>query len=506
MPTRFLSIFDARPSFRVGFLLLLCVFLIWLAPVDFDCNEDHYFLLAHYQVSPEAFGEWSALIDHSNNRIVYNLLLGNLIEIFGDRPSLVIVRLVLALGFAASFALLAVRVGLSPVEAAAALGLATLLGPDLMGDEWIFKAAEAKSFAYALVFAAIGFLLGGRRWLAVSLAVAATYVHVLVGGFWFVFMLAVLLGMGSGLRSAARLFGWYAICVLPMVGLIAYEQLFSLAGGPSESADGLSPSYIYSIFRLPHHAAPFEDPRTWAKGFAANLALLLSLVAMRSAARDHLKALVQGLILVSVFLFLALGLSYLDRHSGILGKFYLFRPSALLLLLSTMAGFALLRQSLPSGHRALRAAIAGPVILLFAAHVLATPARQVLDKTTEDMRELATRIQAVTKRDDVVLIQPTRDLSCHGRSRETAMLPRLLDRPTLVSWKYLPSLPADVIEWYERFRFAERTFAGSCPEAADYPVDYLLYLELDNPAAARLCGATVWTDGRRALVKVDAAK
>src|SRR5262249_40869069 len=120
----------------------------------------------------------------------------------------------------------------------------------------------------AAVIASLALALRDRTISAVILAVLATYFHFLVGGFWALAIVVLIkLHTGSSLR-AVQFLAVYTILVLPLVGLVAYEQFFLAAeGGPNP---GLSINQIYSI-RNPHHVAPFEHLRVWLPGIGGAL-------------------------------------------------------------------------------------------------------------------------------------------------------------------------------------------------------------------------------------------
>ncbi len=81
--------------------------------------------------------------------------------------------------------------------------IVALIGQDIVGGEWLFGGYEAKVAAYVLVLAALRLVLLPERLAAATLLLAiATYMHVLVGGFWF--MAAMTLRLLNAPRDLPR--------------------------------------------------------------------------------------------------------------------------------------------------------------------------------------------------------------------------------------------------------------------------------------------------------------
>jgi hypothetical protein len=139
------------------FLVLLC-----LMPPDGALslpNEENYFQLAAQSVGVTPVLEWTAVFDNAPHRIVADHLLGWLIALSGFAGAQIVARTLTAFAFATSLLALCRRLGLDALDAVLAVIVFTLMRQALFGGEWLFGGAEAKVWAYALVFAGLAMVL-----------------------------------------------------------------------------------------------------------------------------------------------------------------------------------------------------------------------------------------------------------------------------------------------------------------------------------------------------------
>ena len=184
-----------------------------------------------------------------------------------------------------------------------------------------------------------------------------------------------------------------------------------------------------------------------------------------------------------------------------LGKLYLFRPSSLTLLLACLAAAMLAREVLTRGTANLaRRLVALAAVVLFVrqtAHADAKAAReQRLSPAVRDAVEAARRITAPG---DVVVVEPVDDFRFPYVRME-----RLLDHPTLVSWKFVPTNAAEIYRWWDLWRLRQHLFdAGCAGGAAGIPVRYLLVLRPGTLSRVADCGEVAWSSGAQALIRVE---
>jgi hypothetical protein len=85
-------------------------------------------------------------------------------------------------------------------------------------------------------------------------------------------------------------------------------------------------------------------------------------------------------------------------------------------------------------------------------------------------------------------------------------LPRLLDRPTLVSWKFVPTNPVDILHWYDLVQYRNKIFEHGCAEGLAYPIRHLVIADPGALAAVQSCGPIVWQSKQFALVSVSSSE
>ena len=118
----------------------------------------------------------------------------------------------------------------------------------------------------------------------------------------------------------------------------------------------------------------------------------------------------------------------------------------------------------------------------------------------EKVADLVAYVNKEVPTNDVILIQPNRNPNNFEIS-----LPRLFDRPTLVEWKFVPSRPNEIYEWYERIQYKEMIFSNGCQGPLKYNIAYLLLLTKANKSYKNneKCGRVVWASEYYQLIKVS---
>lgn len=467
-------------------------------------NEIHYFYLGLRSVSPEQFGPNHAAFDHSVARFASFAMLGGAVAFLGYDMALISLRFVAIAAYAMAFVYLARCLKLSRAETLIALMLFILVGQNYFAGEWMFAGVEGKVFAYAAIFASIGLAWRDKDLAAVGVAAFATYLHFLVGGFWAVAVIGLI---GLKTRNVVRMLGAllaYTVLCVPMLAILVYEWFF--APLPDISDLDLTITQIYSAFRNPHHVAPFAGQlRDWLPGIGwMAAATCVMAIAARQQQSDR-RVLAQWLLVMYAYLILAFVLSYLDRHTYLLGPLILFRPNSLILLLTLMFGALWLRQALrEDGARtpviitlAVGIGFAVPRAASFADTLLAPqlPLTRVL---TADERELVAWLRGNTPVDATVVIEPTAQTDW---AAPWLAFERLIDRPMLVSFKFVPTQKADIARWYRLVRWRKAVFDGDCGRISEQPADYLVTLNAATLTRVAVCGDIVWASGTYGVVR-----
>jgi hypothetical protein len=479
-------------------LLLLC-----LMPPDgvLSDNEEDYFALAAQAVSLSPAPPATAVFDASHHRAVSEVFLGGLVKAVGYERAQIIARTLAAIAFAFLLTGILRRFGLSLLDAVLVIVGYALLGQTLMGGEWLFNGVEAKVIAYGLVLAGLYMAAAGPSFLAPTLLFAqATYFHFLVGGFWFFAAMAGRLiedrrEIGRVLASIAL----FLVIVAPLAAVIGWSRLAD-ARALAPSAGLPSADVIYSIIRAPWRAAPFLDLHSfltqWLPGCVAAVAMLAASVAIaRRPEAARWKVTTVWLAGLLGYLLVALAAAFFDRHTGVLGKLYLFRPAALTLLLWLAFAMAFLAAAAVPRWTALRLAALAvllPMFLMGAVDRVQADRRQAALGPAKDALTAALAERAAPG--SVVLIDPQLEWSYLDFERRTR-------HPSLVAFKFMPTNDPQIVEWYRRIEFRRVLFEQGCTASAAYPVDFLLTTPAHAAALTASCGPVVYATDKLALLR-----
>ncbi|HET7594799.1 MAG TPA: hypothetical protein VFK49_05050 [Stellaceae bacterium] len=485
------------------YAVVLLLLLFCLMPPDgvLSANEENYFALAAHAVSLHAASPYTAVFDASHHRAVSEVVLGGLVNAVGYEHAQVIARSLAAIAYAFLLAGILRRFGLSLLDAVLVIVAYGLVGQTLMGGEWLFNGFEAKVISYCLVLAGLYLAATRPSFLAPTLLFAqATYFHFLVGGFWF---LAAMAGrviedrreIGRALASVAL----FVAAVAPLFAVIGWSRLAD-ARAFLPPADLPSPDVIYSIIRAPWHVAPFLTGGAfltqWLPGCVAAAAMLTVCIAIaRRPEAARWKVTTVWLAGLLGYLLVALAASFFDRHTGVLGKLYLFRPAALILLLWLAFVMAYLAMAGLPGWTALRLAalaLLAPLFLMGAVdRVQADRQRAAL---ADEKGALAAALGERAAPGSVVLIDPQIEGSYLDFERRTG-------HPSLVAFKFVPTNDPQIVEWYRRLEFRRTLFEQGCAASTAYPADFLLTTPERATVLAGGCGPVVYATGKVALLR-----
>ena len=469
------------------FAALFVVLLAAMPPTGIlSGNEENYFGLAARSAGALGGGPYSALFDGSHHRFLNEFLLGNLIRAVGFEAAQIAARLVAALGYTIALGLWFRSLGLRLVDAVIVLLVFLAFGQTLMGGEWLFGGYEGKVAAYIFVLLGLYALLirRARVWGALAFA-AATYFHFLVGGFWFAAALLFLILDRAGWRPIALAVALYLAAILPLLVVIGWDRIHDLA--PTDYA-GPTPDQIYAFIRSPHHVAPFLTgsgfETQWLPGLV--VAALMALAAFRFPGH---RAVAIWLAVLLLYLLVAAAASWFDRDTGWLGKFYLFRPASLILLL-WLGLAATLLSALPSR----------PAWLIRVTFFVAAAPGFILGVTGIEFGPKPTpRIYAAiieeTPPSKIVLIDPALEHRYFDFERRTG-------RPSLVAWKFDNTNDRDIVEWRRRMEFRAALFGQGCAFPLPYAVAYLVTAPEQADAVARSCGLVAYRGEEAALIYV----
>lgn len=490
---RAVTIADARadrPTILAAILLLILVAMAY--PFFWTGNEDHYFVLARQWFDPEFRRPFDAAFDASSGKFVGLFLFGGAVELFGWNGGRLLIGFAAALSLAWGFASLARALGLSLIDTMIVMLLFLAAGQTVIGEEWFIGGIETKTFAYGLGMAGLAAALSGRTLGAAIWIVIALYFHFLVGAFWGGCIVIAALADGR-VRDAIITAATIAALSMPLLYTLIADQL--RAAAVAAPPDTPSANFIYSIIRNPHHVAPFANAG-WQRGvltalvWAGALGTMCRLIALRGDGAQ--KALGTTVAMLCLFVPLSLFLSWLDRGTGALGKFYLLRPFSPILLLGL---FVLVSAWRKATEGAIEARFL-PALLTIGFVVMAIGSgsyRAVVFRPPETQAHLIAALQRHVPPEALVLLDPATDA--------LTGIPRLSGRQTIVSWKFVPTDAGDIYRWWRLSKLRDRIFAGSCPDAGS-PIRFILASDASSWRVAR-CGREVWQGDGYRLIAVE---
>ena len=468
-------------------------------------NEENYFQLAYRRIAPEAFSPWSAVFDHSNARIVGESLYGGLVKLFGYESAHAVARVGTAALYATSLAALFRSVRLSIIESCAVVLVFHMLGEQILGGEWLFDGSEPKTTAYALVFFAVALANLGRWRTAFAVAAGATWLHFLVGGFWsLALVLCAAWQLRRDWRVAARALAIYLLLISPLLAIVAHDQLAAVSTLPVPGVAQTAPLNTDQIYawRNAHHVSPFVNPalfRHWLRGMCLLcVAIGVFAVVWRRKPASALLLPLAGIGLAE--LVLALAISYLDQDRLALAKLYLFRPSSVTLLLLLSAALIAIRNVVLPRFSAWFA-LALVLVIFRGLQLEYRHDRFALGRpmNVPHQDELIESVRTSSAADDIVLIDPALDLTLPG-----IRLNRLIERPTVVAPKFVPTAPQDIQRWYTLILWRDRLFDTGCARGTEgVPVKLIVTATQRARELAAGCGAVVWQGDDMAVVRVD---
>ena len=487
---------DAVRGPKAVALALLPLTLLALFPVGWHPNEEYTYLTAYMGVGTEAVSPYTSVFDETKARFLYHSIIGWAVAFFGYDFVQIAMRVLMALLYAAALGSLFAAIGLSALRALATVSLFYILGQTIFGDDWLFDAAESKTYAYGAVIFALACGLKARWYAAVFLVALATYLHFLVGGFWALALFALMalsrVSWGTGLRAA----GAYFLLVAPLIGIVLADQI----GNAIELAPGMpDPNVVYAL-RNAHHIAPFSSTSrtlTWLGG-AAEAALLIGLMALIARrAQDRLMPTL-CLLLLGYF-FVASAVAFADRDSHVFAKFYMFRPFSLILMLTIATAAANLEHWWPKRLDNQRLAAFATIVLIGIGVILGFKVHNHLAfREFPHEAELAAVIERESAPGEIVLVEPKLE-----KSQPYVGLERRLGRPTLVSYKFVPTNPKDIVRWQDLLAFRQDLFDEGCTGPLPYPVRLVIAFGDEHRRQAETCGTAVWQRDSITVVRVS---
>ncbi len=483
--------------------LLQSVFIILfllpiLYPVNWTGNEFNYFGIAKHNIDPNPYSQFYAAFNGQLSRFSSDYTMGTFVKHFGFDDSWVILRIFGIIGLSLSLALLTTILEIPLVPSILALIAFKKLGQTYFGGEWLFDGIEPKIFAYVFVFLGLAYAIKDKLPASVVFLSLATYFHFLVGGFWGI-AIFVYIYLSNGLNKIVIInFIFFVISIIPLLILLVYDNLRLPA---SDTTDfGYTIDQVYSNIRAPHHVAPFDGNKirsNWRMGFVLiifNTAILYFLY-YKNLIKS--KSFVLWVILLHFYLFVAFFVAFFDRETQYLGKFYLFRPASFILLLSLLIccnfvfGYLNKLKIPPSVFTAVLIFIVLRSVYINMSVSHFKDSKTLYDSLSQDEKILINWLKTKTSASDIMLYEEDDIGKLNAESFE-----QLVDKPTLVNWKFVPTTKYSIARWYRLMLLKRQAYSGVCLAFNQLPARYYIAYSISGRENISHCAEPVFSIGK----------
>ncbi len=451
-------------------------------------NEAHYFIKAkHFADSSWASSDF--FLQSGNTHLVFYVAFGWLTQFLSLSATVWVVRILAWTLLAFSWVRLSRAISPRPFLSVlfAAIFLATQRRFS-MSLAWVVYGAEAKVFAYALLFLALADLIHekwGRMWILLG---ASTLWHPVVGGWGTLVALVCALAFTRGITPVWNHPLSLAIALLLALGGMI-PALMVNRGADSETSLEAIGILVYN--RIPHHLYPpgFLPGKVTGHLPLIGAWLILGFISWRDRNARRFQLFVLG---TAVLTLIGLAITFLTReHSPIQAKllrFYLFRLFDVMVALGVGAGVIFIASLLWESRQKLTLWLTlwiGAVGFHFYDHWPTTsrsvPIQFKLGKTQEEFhawRSLCEWIGENTPK-DALFLTPTKSQTFVWYAH----------RGEVVSWKNVPQDAKSLVEWQNRMlaihgtmnsqklsmHFSEETIKKLKDIAKRYGARYLIY-------------------------------
>ena len=462
-------------------------------------NEEAYFAIAAHWFGITDFPRDSSVLGGMPHMAVFSEVMGGLINLIGFEFSQVISRLVVIGVYVFALLQLVRRIGLSAIDIVWVLASFLLVGEGILGEEWLFRGTEPKSFAYPCVLLGLSYSLGGKHILSALLFALATYFHLLVGGYAWLFTAAAVLLLDRNARTLFKPSLVYGIAILPLSIMLLINGYLNIYVIPKSEH---SAAWIATFLRNPHHVMPFFNAATfyqWVPGFAFIAFIAVGVWWGTQPATRNEKMLAMITLVIAWFSLVTAAILAIDS-SAALGPFFPFRPTSLALFCLLLLVASRLRRYLENEGRNLRMLLA-LALLALTVPAVAHENLSYAKHSRSDAQMLAKffeTIRGISGTEDRFLI--TSDVEERLLSFE-----RRTGRPAYVMFKFFPSTNDKIFVWYDRLRVRERVEREGCQSGDFSRFQFVVADEMPSSALDR-CGTVVWHGEGLILIQIDPSR
>lgn len=450
--------------------VVLVAFILCAGYLAFSLNgnEEQYMTYAKQFMNPDWISS-SYLNEFAGTRVLYQYIVGFFLEYFSFETVRFAGVFILSVLFAFPLSKIYSHLNFSNTQILLQLPVLFLLNQSMFAGSWMMLSLEPKCFSYIFVLYAILSYLKSNFKRMIFFLIIATYFHVLVGGYVFVFLMASVFFFDKSkpLKFYGILAGVYALALLPF---ILYLKA-AVAGNVDYSP---SPDWIYSYFRSPHHVGLFRDlSYFYSKHFYGVLFAIIALVfslGFFKYNKDKVLLKLNNFVLLSlVGVLLAVVIAFFDKQGTFL-KYYPFRINTTTTFVFTLLIAQFVFDNLKDETLKLVKSLTVMVAFLFLLKLAMANAIEsknyLKTNATSSLSEMCNFIKDNTSKDAVIFTQLS-DLS----------LNRKMERDLFVVYKFIPAQMSAIPEWYERELFKRKVakdFKLLNTRKESYKIDYVL--------------------------------
>ena len=455
--TRFLYHFN-----RLDPVALIVVILsIFYIGFHLYFNEEIYFGFAKEYMDPNWIPGSTFFTDFAGTRILFQVVFGFILRFMSFEQFAFYSRLLGYVLLAFPVAAIAKHLRINNVVLVFWLTLFFIPQQNFYAGEWVFGGFETKIIAYVFVLWSIWFLFKAWFLPAVIFAAIAVYWHMLVGGWYILYLFIYLLIIFGLKRKNIIIWFWAGLVVLPFIAYI----YFGLMSGNENIINGVNIGQLYAFVRNPHHIGILKS---WdyfyhhhaGKVAMAFIAFLVSIIVYRKKIPARFRWMNTFLIIILSQNLLFLIVALFDKN-GFVAKFYPWRGSTLAMFFFQLITLLMLRQNwIPKLYQMIkvkypffsRKSFYSFQMSLFLLITLVTLAFKVDDriKTAKidqpgwiEVDALASRLKEVSKTGDMFMLLG--DESLYNIS-----IPRKAERDIYYLYRCIPSQTKVIYEWYCR--------------------------------------------------------
>jgi hypothetical protein len=205
-----------------------------------------------------------------------------------------------------------------------------------------------------------------------------------------------------------------------------------------------------------------------------------------------------------IYLIVALVAAWFDRDTQLLGKFYLFRPASFIYLLCLLVLFdAVTKHWLAVSDKRLRLVTSLFLLVAVGAFLIKLPGivrsspDSLIRNLGDEEKQLVEWVRTNIPEGTVILIPESSDKPLNSMNFE-----QLIDRPTLVSWKFVPTTRYEIALWYKRILLKRKIYEGKCDSIKQLNVSHVLAVNQMQSDKISQCGESLYSLGSYVLFTI----